>query len=86
MELIVFAIERCWAHAMEFKFESLDKPLSRKKFGMRQKFRKAAKFSHLLNELVKDNELVFNILIFYIFSPLGSRNHKIGGAGVYCFY
>uniref|UniRef100_A0A915LKD9 Signal recognition particle subunit SRP68 n=1 Tax=Meloidogyne javanica TaxID=6303 RepID=A0A915LKD9_MELJA len=58
LELIVFEIERCWAHAMEFKFEALDDPLSRKKFGMRQKFRKAAKWAQFLCGLIKDNELV----------------------------
>uniref|UniRef100_A0A1I8B2H8 Signal recognition particle subunit SRP68 n=1 Tax=Meloidogyne hapla TaxID=6305 RepID=A0A1I8B2H8_MELHA len=61
LELIVFEIERCWAHAMEFKFEALDDPLSRKKFGMRQKFRKAAKWAQFLGGLVKDNELVQEI-------------------------
>jgi hypothetical protein len=51
-------MERNWAYAMQYKFESIDEPLSRKKFTMRQKLRKAAKWANFLESLVEDNELV----------------------------
>ena len=36
-------IERCWAYAMQLKEESIEDP--RKKFSMRNKLRKAAKYT-----------------------------------------
>ena len=56
--MVVFELERNWAFAMECKFESIDQPLSRKKFVMRQKLRKAAKWADFLESLLKENPLV----------------------------
>jgi hypothetical protein len=58
LEIIVFEMERNWAYAMQFKIEALDEQFSRKKFGMRQKLRKAVKWAKYLESLVEGNELV----------------------------
>jgi hypothetical protein len=56
--MVVFELERNWAFAMECKFELIDQPLSRKKFVMRQKLRKAAKWADFLESLLEGNALV----------------------------
>lgn len=56
--MVVFELERNWAFAMECKFELIDQPLSRKKFVMRQKLRKAAKWADFLESLLEGNSLV----------------------------
>lgn len=61
LEIVVFEVERNWAYAMQYKFEAINEPLSRKKFVMRQKLRKAVKWVQFLDSLVEDNEMVQNV-------------------------
>ena len=86
LEIVVFQVERNWAYAMECKLDTVDKPLSRKKFGMRQKLRKAVKWATFLDSLVEDNELVGNFGKFNKKVSSGSTNHKDGVQGVHRLY
>uniref|UniRef100_A0A915DT24 Signal recognition particle subunit SRP68 n=1 Tax=Ditylenchus dipsaci TaxID=166011 RepID=A0A915DT24_9BILA len=53
LEVVIFDIERNWAYAMQLKLEIGDELRSRKKFHMKQKLRKAAKYSRHLEHLTK---------------------------------
>uniref|UniRef100_A0A914CJ56 Signal recognition particle subunit SRP68 n=1 Tax=Acrobeloides nanus TaxID=290746 RepID=A0A914CJ56_9BILA len=55
LEILIFDTERNWAYAMQLKYEAGEDALSRKKFHMRQKLRKAIKHSNLLETLSKQS-------------------------------
>uniref|UniRef100_A0A914HDZ8 Signal recognition particle subunit SRP68 n=1 Tax=Globodera rostochiensis TaxID=31243 RepID=A0A914HDZ8_GLORO len=61
LQIVVFEVERNWAYAMQMKFETIDLPLSRKKFHMRQKLRRAVKCALFLESLADGNQLVHRI-------------------------
>lgn len=53
VEILIFEVERHWAYAMQLKLEVGDDVLSRKKFHMRQKLRRAVKCAGKLATLAK---------------------------------
>ncbi|KAI1702884.1 RNA-binding signal recognition particle 68 domain-containing protein [Ditylenchus destructor] len=57
-EILIFEVERHWAYAMQLKLEVGDDMLSRKKFHMRQKLRRAVKSARKLETLAKNCESV----------------------------
>jgi len=54
-EILIFEVERCWAFAMALKYDTLDDPLSRKKFFMRNKLRRALKHANYLEQMAKSS-------------------------------
>ncbi|KAL3088314.1 hypothetical protein niasHT_023874 [Heterodera trifolii] len=76
LQIAVFEVERNWAYAMQMKFEMIDLPLSRKKFHMRQKLRRAVKSAHFLHSLIDDNPLVHEVtrveIVSYVSFIFGS--------------
>lgn len=58
LEIILFETERNWAYSMYLTMEFGDGLHSRKRFHMRRKLRRTAKWSLNLEKLVKESELV----------------------------
>ncbi|KAI1719031.1 RNA-binding signal recognition particle 68 domain-containing protein [Ditylenchus destructor] len=57
-EILIFEVERHWAYAMQLKLELGNDILSRKKFHMRQKLRRAGKSARNLETMAKSCESV----------------------------
>lgn len=77
MELLIFNTERHWAYAMQLKLEIDGEKLSRKKFHMRQKLRRAVKSVIHLEQLTKQcDNVYFLVILFRVLNYQAKLRHK----------